>query len=629
MNSFETAKALFHRGIEHLVREEWDQAEACLKDSLKLVPDRPSTLNNLSALLLKRKKLEEAEELVEKALSLDQDMAAAWANRGSLLAQLKRYPAALESCERAIQLQPDYAEAHLCRATILKALEQYQTALESIERAIELKPDLAEAHHNRANALRDLGRPEEALASYERALELKPDHEYLYGSRLYAKMVLCDWAEMESLAVDLFARVERNERATTCFPMLALTSSLRLQRKAAEIWANDKYPAGRALAPIRKRARGKKIRLGYYSTDYREHAVAYLTAELFELHDRAKFDLVAFSFGPRASDAMRKRLSAAFDEFLDVRDRSDREVAVFSRDRQIDIAIDLNGFTQHSRAGIFAHRAAPVQVGYLGYPATMGTDYIDYLIADHTLIPGESRRHYSEKIAYLPHSFQSNDRKREIANKAFSREELGLPRTGFVFCCFNNSYKIMPATFDGWMRILKRVDGSVLWMLEDNRTAANNLRREAGKRNVDPNRLVFAKRMPAAEHLARHRAADLFIDSLPCNAGATASDALWMGLPVLTRPGEALASRMAASLLSAVNLPKLIVATAEEYESLAVELATNPRRLKEIKTELDRNRLTAPLFDAPLFTRHLEDAYLQMYERYQADLPPDHIYVRP
>jgi predicted O-linked N-acetylglucosamine transferase (SPINDLY family) len=350
-------------------------------------------------------------------------------------------------------------------------------------------------------------------------------------------------------------------------------------------------------------------------------------AELFERHDRDKFELVAFSFGPDANDGMRRRVLAAFDQFVDVRYRSDRDIALLARNMEIDIAVDLKGFTSDARVGIFAYRAAPLQVSYIGYPGTMAAGYIDYLIADRTLIPSTSQKHYSEKIAYLPNTYQVNDRKRAIAVKAFSREELDLPPAGFVFCCFNNNYKIAPATFDGWMRILKQVDGSVLWLLGDNPTAVHNLRKEAESRGVSAKRLIFAERMPMAEHLARHRAADLFIDTLPCNAHTTASDALWVGLPLITLMGESFASRVAASLLKAIGLPELVATSQEQYEALAIELAANAERLSQIRQKLERNRLIAPLFDTQLYTRHIEAGYTQMYERYHADLPPDHIIV--
>jgi len=334
-----------------------------------------------------------------------------------------------------------------------------------------------------------------------------------------------------------------------------------------------------------------------------------------------------FSFGPDQQDEMRKRLTDACEDFIDVRDKSDQEVAMLARERRIDIAIDLKGFTQDARPGIFALRAAPVQVSYLGYPGTMGAPYIDYLLADATLIPHGSERYYSEQIIYLPDSYEVNDRQRSIADRIYTRSELGLPPTGFVFCCFNNSYKITPGTFDAWMRILSRVEGSVLWLLEDNASAAGNLRREAAQRNVNAERLIFSKRTAMSEHLARQRVADLFIDTLPCNAHTTASDALWAGLPVLTCAGEAFAARVAASLLKALNLPELCTSTQAQYEQLAVGLATDPQRLVGIRERLAGNRLTSSLFDSRLFTGHIEAAYTSIYERYQADLPARHIRV--
>jgi predicted O-linked N-acetylglucosamine transferase (SPINDLY family) len=326
---------------------------------------------------------------------------------------------------------------------------------------------------------------------------------------------------------------------------------------------------------------------------------------------------------------MRKRVSEGFRQFVDVSDQSDLEIAKISRELGIDIAVDLKGFTQDTRIGLFAMGCAPIQVSYLGYPSTMGAPYIDYIVADHILIPNESQQHYTEKIVYMPHSYQVNDSKRKIANRTFTRSELGLPEEGFVFCCFNNNYKILPETFNRWMRLLTAVKGSVLWLLEDNPTAAINLRREAELRGVDASRLIFAKRMKSDEHLARHRVADLFIDTFPCNAHTTASDALWAGLPVLTLMGQSFASRVAASLLNALDLSELITLTQDSYEARAIELAINPDLLEQIKAKLHRNRLTSPLFNGHTFARHLEVAYSQMYNHYALGISPSHIVVQP
>jgi predicted O-linked N-acetylglucosamine transferase (SPINDLY family) len=411
------------------------------------------------------------------------------------------------------------------------------------------------------------------------------------------------------------------------FPLLAMSDDPMLHRQASEIFAHYQYPSNSTLGPIAKHPKGEKIRIGYFSADFHNHATGYLLAELIELHDKIQFELIGISFGPNQDDEMRIRLQQSFDQLIDASTMSDIEIAQLSRDLKIDIAVDLKGFTQNCRTGIFAYRAAPIQLSYLGYPGTMSTNYIDYLIADRTLIPQEAQQAYSEKIAYLPNSYQANDRKRVISDKRFTKGDLGLPEQGFIFCSFNNNYKILPATFEIWMRILKAVDASVLWLYEDNAAAADHLRQEAEKRGVHPSRLVFAKRMPLAEHLARHQLADLFIDAFPCNAHTTASDALWAGLPVLTLMGNSFASRVAASLLKAIELPELITSTPQSYEALAIEIAKNPAKLAALKQKLASNRLTTPLFDTPQFTKDLEQSYVQIYERYQAGLPPEHIFV--
>jgi predicted O-linked N-acetylglucosamine transferase (SPINDLY family) len=483
----------------------------------------------------------------------------------------------------------------------------------------------ADAHFNRGNLLAQLKRAVEALASYERAMALEPDLAFLSGQVIGTRMAICDWSRSAAELAHLTKRIERDEAACSPFGFLALSGTAALQQRAAQIWVRERSPLNLMLPAIPKRAQHDRIRIGYFSADYHDHATTYLIAGLFEMHDRSRFQVIAFSFGPDSQGAMRERIKAACDQFIEVRGKSDPEVAQLARDLQIDIAVDLKGFTDGNRVGIFALRAAPLQVSYLGYPGTLGANYMDYLIADHTLIPEESRRHYAEKIVYLPDSYQVNDSKRAIADRGYTRAELGLPAASFVFCCFNNNYKIMPDTFDRWMRILERVPGSVLWLLADNPTAAANLRREAERRAVSPERLVFAERIDLPEHLARHRAADLFIDTWPYNAHTTASDALWAGLPVLTCAGEGFASRVAASLLTAIGLAELIVSTPEHYEELAVHLATDAQRLTEIKQRLAANRLTAPLFDTQRYTRHIEAAYTTLYERYHAGLPAEHI----
>jgi predicted O-linked N-acetylglucosamine transferase (SPINDLY family) len=474
---------------------------------------------------------------------------------------------------------------------------------------------------------RELQHYELAFADYELALSIKPNYEYLKGVHFATKMNICDWRDLDDEWKDICVDIELSKKVIAPFMVLPISDSIDLHRKVAELWVGEKHPSHLAHQLRQKKDKYSKIKVGYFSADYHEHATMYLMAQLFEMHDKSKFEIIGFSFGPDKQDAMRQRAVAAFSQFYDVRDKTDQEIAQFSRDLGLDIAVDLKGVTQDARLGIFSFRAAPIQVSYLGYPGTLGADYIDYLIADKTLIPTQSQQHYSEKIVYLPDSYQVNDRHRVIASTQFTRQELGLPEDAFVFCCFNNNFKITPDVFDSWVRILKAVDTSVLWLFQDNSIAAMNLHKEAALRGIDPARLIFATRMELPEHLARHKAADLFLDTLPYNAHTTASDALWAGLPVLTCMGESFAGRVAASLLNAIGLPELVTETRTDYEAQAIELAKNPAKLKKIKEKLEHNRLTTPLFDTARFTKNIEAAYSQMFERYQADLMPANIEV--
>jgi predicted O-linked N-acetylglucosamine transferase (SPINDLY family) len=538
-----------------------------------------------------------------------------------------QHQAALENYDKALALNPNLAEAHNNRGGALHSLLDFHAALASYDRAIELKPDYVDAHSNRANALLALKDFFAALESFDRVLALDPGFEYLRGMRLYLKRLLCDWSDSEAEAAQLEAAILAGEHAALPFATLALIDSPAVQRHAAEIYTREKYPQRTDIAITPAHPAHERIRIGYFSADFYNHATGYLMAELFEQHDRSRFEILGFSFGPPATDEMGRRVSAAMDRFLDVRAMSDTEIAQLSRSLEVDIAIDLKGYTRDHRDGIFAERAAPIQASYVAYPGTMGAPYIDYLIADRTIIPDDLRQHYSEKIVTLPNSYQPNDSRRRISGDPTTRAAEQLPDAAFVFCCFNNAYKITPAVFDSWMRILTRVDGSVLWLLEENATTAANLRAEALHRGVSPDRILFAQPVALPEHLARLSLADLFLDTLPYNAHTTASDALWVGLPVLTRIGETFAGRVAASLLRAVGLPELITNTAQEFEQLAIDLAHNPARLRTLRDCLKANRISAPLFDTPAYTRHLEAAYIAMYWRHTADLAPDHLNI--
>jgi len=607
--------------------KQFDASIKMFETAVSLKPDYAEALFNLGVVLKVSGRPNLAVESYKKAIALLPNYLGAHHNLGNALKQLGRLEEAVISYQNAIAIKPDYAEAYNNLGVTFMSLRRFEEAANSYEKAISINSEYYEAHNNLAMTFRKLKRLDKVLINYERANELKPGINYIFGHILHTKMSLCIWNNFSTDLEDLIKKINKGQKVVAAFAMLGLIDDPKLQRKAAEIYTNDKFPISDSLPKIGRYPKHKKIRIGYFSADFHNHATTHLMAELFECHDKSSFELIAFSFGPDLQDAWRKRVLLSFDDFIDVSLMSNEDVALLSREMEIDIAIDLKGYTLDCRPGIFAKTAAPIQVSYLGYPGTMAVDYMDYLIADQMLIPEESQQNYSEKIIYMPNSYQVNVSQRSVSEISISRTDLGLPEEGFVFCSFNNAYKITPSTFDVWMRILKIVDDSVLWLLVSNEETAKNLTKEAEKSGINKNRLVLAKYVPVEEHLNRIKHADLFVDNLPYNAHTTSSDALRMGLPVLTCVGKSFASRVAASLLNAVGLPELITTTQKEYEALAIELATNPKKLKIIKDKLAKNLPSAPLYDTPLFTRHLESAYKVMYDRYNEGLEPDHIYV--
>jgi predicted O-linked N-acetylglucosamine transferase (SPINDLY family) len=616
-------EAHFNRGNALLKSGRFAHALASFDGALRLNPNVAEIHSSRGNALRELKRLEEALVSFDKALLLRPNEAAFHANRGNALHELGRFDEAIASFDRALAGRPNDAEFHYNRGNILCEIGRLEDALASFDKAVALRPGEAEFYQNRGNALLDLGRFAEAFADYDKAWAINPALKYLEGARLYAKAHLCDWSNLTAEGAAVLAHIRAGAPASLPFPVLAINSTPADQLKCAEIYAGDRYPAA---TPADREFRGRylhdRIRIAYLSADFHNHATAQLAAGMFEHHDRSRFEISAISFGPDDKSAMRARLLKAFDRFVDVQTKSTNEIAGLVRAMEIDIAVDLGGYTQRSRTGIVALRPAPLQVNYLGYAGTMGAPFIDYIIADKILIPGDQQRYYAEKIVYLPHSYQANDAKRRVTDLKVTRLAAGLPEHGLVFCSFNNSYKITPDIFSIWMRLLQQVDGSVLWLLEGNATAPDNLRAEAAKRGVSPERLVFAPKMPIEDHLARHRLADLFLDTLPYNAHTTASDALWAGLPVLTCIGSTFAGRVTASLLTAIGVPELITQSLEDYETLALRLAREPSLLASIKSKLASTRDTCPLFDTLSFTRHIEAAYSQMWQRHQRGEPP-------
>jgi len=608
------------------VQNDHAQAKKYFDKALKANNKDVWTYFNLAKSLTELGEVSEALHQYSKAIQLQPAFAEAWTNKSTILCKLKRFDEALAHSEKAIQFMPNLAEAWSSRGFILYGMQHYDQAKASSEKSIQLKPDLAESYYNLGNIYSCQKQFELALRNYEKVYSLDPEYEKLISAILSVKVGMCDWSQFEYQKRLIAQKIIALEKTSDPFDMIAIADIPAIHRTCSELYIKDKHHLNNDLGSTPKSLKKSKIILGYYSADFRNHPVSFLAAELFEIHDKDSFEIIAFSFGPDVKDEMQNRLSKAFDQFIDVRDKSDQEVAILSRHLGVDIAIDLGGYTKDCRPGIFSYRAAPIQLSYIGYLGTSGAPYIDYLIADKTIVPLNSQNYYSEKIVYLP-SYQVNDRKRKISSRQFSRKDFDLPMNSFIFCCFNNNYKILPATFDGWMRILTAVDNSILFLYAENKWARSNLINEALKRGISSERLVFGEHLEPDEYLARYKICDLFLDTFPYNAGTTASDALWAGLPVLTMMGESFASRMAASLLTAIDLPELITSSQENYEALAIELATNPAKVKGIKTKLESNRLTTPLFDTPRFTKHLEEAYITMYERYHADLPPEHIYI--
>ena len=602
-----------------------DEAVACCQRALELKPDFANAHNNLGMARNVQGKLDEAVACCRRALELKPDNALAHNNLGLSLKAQGKLDEAVACCRRAVQLKPDFAVAYNNLGAALNDQGKVDETVASYRRALELKPDFAEAHYNLGMALNSQGKLDQAAACYRRVMELTPDNAASLGSLVHVLQHLCCWDDLKVLSQRLIEVVDRGADGGTAPPVSPFTflvlptiTTAEQQLRCARQWVDRQLKAisgpGRSLARDRASNPRSKITVGYLSADFHSHATAYLIAELLEKHDRERFDLFGYSYGLDDGSPMRGRLIKALDRFSDLRDASFVESAQRIAADGVDILVDLKGYTQNTRTQILALRPAPVQVSYLGYPGTMGAPFMDYILVDDFVVPADQQPFFTEKLVHLPWCYQVNDSQREISPHTPSRAECGLPEKGFVFCSFNSSYKITAEMFDVWMGLLKAVPQSVLWLLECNGFAPANLRRQAESRGVAAQRLVFAPPIPLPEHLARHRAADLFLDTFPVNAHTTASDALWAGCPLLTMAGETFISRVAGSLLRAVGLPELITRSLEEYYSLALRLASDAAYLGELRSRLAANRRTSPLFDAGQFARNLEKAYLTMWE---------------
>lgn len=587
---------------------------------LESAPRQPQALHLLSIVFFQSGHRSEAVELLRRSVHSDPHFAVAWNDLGNLLVQLGAFAEADSCYRRAIAEEPKMAEAHNNLGNLLQMTGSLEEAVACYREAVDLRPAYAEAFRNLGSALRRLGEPEQAAEALRNSLAIDPAFTPATVQLVQVLKELCDWSQLDDLTAQLIEFVEAGSAAVNPFVFLNLETTPRQQGLCATRWAAEHLGVvGERPASLET---SKRITIGYLSADFKEHATAHLVGELFRLHDRRKFRVIGYSYGENDGSAARRDMEEAFDEFVDLRDCSHAESAARIRADGVEILVDLKGYTADARPEIVHLRPAPVQVNYMGFPGTLGSQAVDFIVVDPIVVPLEEQPYFTEQLVHLPDSYWVNDRRRPIAPVTPSRAECGLPETAFVFCCFNSASKITAPIFDIWIRLLEAVPGSALWLLEPGATARGNLRREAESRLAgSATRLVFAPWAPNAEHLARFRNADLFLDTLPYNAHTLTSDALWAGCPVITCMGQSFVGRVASSQLRAVGLPELVTHSLVEYESLARQLALDSGRMRKIRDKLQANRLTTPLFDSRRFARHLESAYQTMLRMHLAGEP--------
>ena len=649
---------LHHLGLIAKNNKEYQSAFELLSQAININPNNAAAHFNLANTLKKLNKISDAIASYDKAIDIKADYEL-YSLRGLAFYELEKYDEAISSYDESIKLKPD-PTAYCNRGLAFVELRKIKEGIADYDKAIQMDSNFIQVRHNRALALKILGKTKECIEAFKAIIKIEPNHyESLYEiatlynvlkefnlALTYCEQALkinpnhnptlllgikirkrtCDWTFDDQDTLYALKKINDGEESVGPFSSLAFFADPAIQKKLIERHTSKKYPLNNFFNKILPYTNHKKIRIAYFSPDFWSHPVSNLMVECVEKHDQSKFEIYGFSLVDRPDDPVNKRLKKAFTKYINIENKLTKDIVKLAREMEIDIAIDLAVYTGQTRPEIFAMRAAPIQINYLGFPGTSGADYFDYIIADSVLIPQDAQQHYSEKIVYLP-SFQANDSNHPAPSTLFKRQDLGLPETGFIFCCFNNSNKYSPSIFDSWMKILSKVNDSVLLLYADNESVKTNLRNEITLRGIKPSRLIFGDRLPMPEYLARFKVIDLFLDTLPFNAGTTGSDALRSGLPILTCKGKTFAGRMCASLLHAVNLPELVTCSIEQYESLAIELATNPERLKIIRDKLDKNLPSALLYNSTLFTKNIESAYSMIYERMQNKSNVEHIIV--
>ena len=619
-NSPSDHKINFLTGTSYLQLKNYEKAITYLDNSINISPEFPHSYNSKGIVFSEMKLFEEAIRNYDKAILLKPDFLEAHLNRGISLKNIQEYDDALKSFEKCIEIDSLNPKIYNNLGNLFLENLKYADAKNAYDKAIMFNEKYAEAYEGRGDALQEIAKIEKdpsklslSITNYEEAFSIKPDLDYVYGKIVSTKMYVNDWSKTEQYLSKIKEEVNNNKKTIIPFPLLSLIDDPKLHRKCSEIFATD-YPLKNLIN--NEKIKNEKIKIGYFCADFNEHPVSMLIAKMLSLHDKSKFEVFCYSFGFEKKDELHKWIESKVDVYRDIRKLNNEDVAKLAKNDGINIAIDLQGYTSKHRVGIFSHRAAPIQINFLGYPGTMGSNYFDYIIADENLIPETSREFYSEKPIYMPNQYQVQNDELKVSEIIPSKKELGLPEKSFIFCGINNTYKISPVVFDVWMKILHKVENSVLWLLDNNEVSKNNLLKEAKARNINGDRLIFSKRTAHDRYLAQFNHADLYLDTFNYNAGATASSALWMGVPVLTMAGISYAARMASSLLKSIDLPELITTSIYDYEKLALELSTRPEKLNAIKEKLKKNRSEKPLFNTEMYTRHFEEGMSQVFNNF-------------
>ena len=601
-------------GVIYLQSKKFELAIDFFEKTINLDKNNLGAYNNLGASLQQLRRFDQAVKVYEKVLSFKPDFTDALNNLATCFANLKKYDQAISYFEKILRINKNNSVVYNNLGNIYKELKQHKKSIENYNKALEINPNYHLTYLNLGDTLIELKDYNGALINYKKLIKLNPKHHFIEGKILHTNMQICNWENYENDLKNLFQSLEKHEKIIDPFSIVSLTEKADYQKRASEIFSNYKFPT-QSENKINSDKNNLKTRLGYFSPDFCDHPVLHLIFDVFKNHNKNKFEIFAFSFGPRKKDEMTEQVKKYFNEFIDINDKSDEEVSMLSRKMGIDIAIDLCGFTNFNRAGIFSHRAAPLQVNFLGYPSTMGSTFIDYLIADRIVIPENQKLNYSENIAYLPNCYQPNMAVKNISKTKITRNEEGLPVDSLVFCNFNSNYKITPEIFEVWMNILKNVSNSVLWLLETNNESSKNIIKEAKKNNINEKRIIFAKHLPNKDHLKRIELADIFLDTFPYSAHTTASDFVRVGIPLITLKGESFASRVAASILNQVNLNELVTKNKNEYQKLAISIGTDNEKLKNLKEKLKESISDSNLFNSVLYTKHLEDLFINLSKK--------------